>query len=89
VEIRNAGVDKGTAALEWISRGVYDFIFAAGDDWTDEDLFKILPPDAVSIRVGVAHTHAAYNVRNPAEMVSFLEILTATPRQALSKPARH
>ena len=39
VEIRNAGVNKGIAARRWMMNAAYDFVFAAGDDWTDEDLF--------------------------------------------------
>ncbi len=46
VEVRSAGVNKGTAAMHFVSRGDYDFILAVGDDWTDEDLFKILPEKA-------------------------------------------
>ena len=29
----------------------WDFILAVGDDWTDEDLFRMLPPGAYTIKV--------------------------------------
>ncbi len=73
VEIRHAGVDKGSAALQWLATADYDFVFAVGDDATDEDLFRAMPSSAVTIRVGTAGTHARYNLRNSTEVVSLLQ----------------
>jgi len=64
LEVRNTGVSKGTAALEWLGRVEADFILAVGDDWTDEDLFRALPPAAYSVRVGMAQTAARYYLSN-------------------------
>ena len=75
VEIRRAGVDKGSAASFWLGSGANDFILAVGDDTTDEDLFKVLPPSAISIRVGISPTHAQYNIRNCAEVIDLLRSL--------------
>ncbi|MGH7826921.1 MAG: bifunctional alpha,alpha-trehalose-phosphate synthase (UDP-forming)/trehalose-phosphatase [Candidatus Binatia bacterium] len=75
VEIRNAGVNKGTAALDWMSEHHFDFILAIGDDATDEDLFRALPESAVSIRVGISGTHAHHNLRNIFEVIDFLRSL--------------
>jgi trehalose 6-phosphate synthase/phosphatase len=72
VEIRNAAVNKGTAALEWVSGDNFDFVLAVGDDTTDEDLFRALPVTAVSIRVGISATHAHHNVRNTFEVIDLL-----------------
>ena len=63
VEIRRAGVDKGTAALNWLNDGDYDFIIGIGDDTTDEDLFKNMPASALTIRVGIAPTLHAMRYR--------------------------
>jgi trehalose 6-phosphate synthase/phosphatase len=60
VEVRNTGVNKGTAVTDWLSAHALDFIMAVGDDWTDEDLFKALPATAFSVRLGVANTAARY-----------------------------
>jgi trehalose 6-phosphate synthase/phosphatase len=60
LEVRNTGVTKGTAAQDWVARSEPDFILAIGDDWTDEDLFRALPPTAFSVRVGLANTAARY-----------------------------
>jgi trehalose 6-phosphate synthase/phosphatase len=73
VEIRHAGVDKGSAALQWLARNDYDFILAVGDDATDEDLFRAVPASAVTIRVGIAGTLARYNLRNSAEIIGLLQ----------------
>jgi trehalose 6-phosphate synthase/phosphatase len=73
VEVRGSGINKGIAALEWLGTGQYDFLFAAGDDWTDEDLFGVLPETAWSVKVGVASTRARYNVRDHRDLVRILE----------------
>lgn len=62
LEIRATNVTKGTAALDWLAMNQSDFVLAIGDDWTDEDLFRALPPEACTIRVGVAQTAALYRL---------------------------
>lgn len=65
IEIRNAGINKGTGAMHFISKGGHDFFLAIGDDWTDEDLFKALPQEnAYSIKVGMTWSYAKYNLQN-------------------------
>lgn len=71
VEVRNAGLTKGDAGRYWMSKGEFDFILAAGDDWTDEDLFKALPKTAFSIRIGMTQSYAHFNLRNCAEFLEF------------------
>jgi trehalose 6-phosphate synthase/phosphatase len=77
VEVRIAGVEKGTAGLYFLSRTTYDFILAAGDDWTDEDLFRNLPEEAFSIKVGTSASHARYNVRSYQDVRQLLKELVA------------
>ncbi len=62
VEIKNAGINKGKAALYWIKKEQYDFILAIGDDRTDEDIFKVLPESAYTIKVGLEQTAARFNM---------------------------
>jgi trehalose 6-phosphate synthase/phosphatase len=64
IEVRVAGINKGTTARELIAEGDYDFIFAIGDDRTDEDLFAALPDSAHSVKVGGTHSHARYTCRD-------------------------
>ena len=49
-----------------------------GDDWTDEDLFRALPPTAFSVRVGVANTAARYYLGNPAAVRRVLREMSAS-----------
>jgi trehalose 6-phosphate synthase/phosphatase len=60
IEVRPSGINKGAAAQEWLKDRAPEFILGIGDDWTDEDLFRALPPGACSVRVGVANTAAQY-----------------------------
>lgn len=75
VEIRMAGLNKGLAALHWLESGTYDFMLAAGDDWTDEDLFRILPEKAFSIKVGLTPSLARFNVINYKDIIRLLKDL--------------
>ena len=53
IEIKTSGINKGTAAARWIAGYHPDFIFTIGDDRTDEDTFRAMPPTAYSVKVGV------------------------------------
>lgn len=72
VEVKNASVNKGRVALRWISREDWDFILAIGDDWTDEDVFKVLPATAWSIKVGLGASAAKFNLESSSEVRSLL-----------------
>jgi len=76
VEIRNAGIHKGAAALAWLTKDIFDFVMAMGDDSTDEELFKVLPETAYTLRVGITQSYARLNVRNHLEAIELLEGLT-------------
>ena len=60
MEIKSSNVNKGRAAMRMISRKEYDFIFAVGDDWTDEFMFQELPEEAITVKVGRMKTQARY-----------------------------
>ena len=68
VEVKNAGINKGRVALRWISREKWDFILAIGDDWTDEDVFKVLPATAWSIKVRFSASAAKFNLSSPRQV---------------------
>ncbi|MDE1819176.1 MAG: hypothetical protein KGI19_11310, partial [Thaumarchaeota archaeon] len=69
------GINKGTAAAHFISKKNFDFMLSIGDDWTDEDMFKILPPAAYSIRVGMIPSYARFNLHNHREVIDLLDTL--------------
>jgi trehalose 6-phosphate synthase/phosphatase len=86
IEVRNTGVNKGTAAVEWLGTTPPDFILGIGDDRTDEDLFRALPASAVSVRVGVATTAARFHLSNHAAVRRILQELALVRSVAKAKP---
>jgi trehalose 6-phosphate synthase/phosphatase len=78
IEIRNAGINKGTAVRRWLSNSDFDFIMAIGDDLTDEDMFAVLPQRAYSFRVGATPTRARFRLNNAGEVLQFLTELALT-----------
>ncbi len=62
IEIKNSGINKGRAAMFFLSKKDYDFILAMGDDVTDEDMFKLLPKDSYTIKIGYEISSAKYNL---------------------------
>ena len=86
LEVRNTGVSKGTAALEWLAALPPGFILAVGDDWTDEDLFRALPPEACSVRVGLARTAARYYLNSHTAVRHLLRQLVEVKATERAKP---
>ncbi len=76
LEIKSTGVDKGRAAHRWLCREDGGFVFVAGDDHTDEDVFEIAPAGAWTVKVGLGPTRAAYSVHSTGDIVSLLESMT-------------
>lgn len=75
IEVKVSGINKGTAASEFLYNNAADFVMAIGDDWTDEFLFKELPEEAHTIKVGSGNSVAKYYVDNYKDVRSFLENL--------------
>ncbi|MGB0523337.1 MAG: bifunctional alpha,alpha-trehalose-phosphate synthase (UDP-forming)/trehalose-phosphatase [Flammeovirgaceae bacterium] len=68
IEIKNRDVNKGKAARKWLGKNSYGFIFAIGDDVTDEDTFHAMPESAYTIKVGIVPSEATYNVKSTVEV---------------------
>ncbi len=75
LEVKDVRVNKGLAVAHLMRENSYDFILAAGDDVTDEDLFDALPSHAFSIKVGFGSTRAAYYVDDWRAIRSLLQKL--------------
>ncbi len=75
LEIRLAGINKGTAVQKLLEKHSADFILCIGDDRTDEDMFKVLPPEAFTIKVGEGDTAARYRLRNTGQVKGLLKVL--------------
>jgi trehalose 6-phosphate synthase/phosphatase len=65
VEVRNSEINKGRGIMPWLAEKKWDFVLALGDDWTDEDMFRILPSTAYSIKVSYGPTEARYFLKSP------------------------
>ena len=76
IEILNSEVNKGTVVNEIIGKDDFDFVFCAGDDVSDEYMFKNLPADSISVMVGVKNKNAKFFMENSQEMIGFLEEIT-------------
>ncbi len=75
IEFKNVGINKGRAALHWINRQKWDFILAAGDDVTDEDLFSVMPDYAYSIKVRRGVSRARFDVESHVKLRKLLKKL--------------
>ena len=74
LEIKHPAINKGSAVKRWVV-SPHDFILAIGDDTTDEDLFRILPESAFSIKVGKGLTYAQYRLPTTKHVVRLLKKL--------------
>ena len=76
LEVKKKGHDKGVAASHLIEQKPdLDFFLAIGDDRTDEDLFKALPPEAITIKVGAVSSNAKYNLKQQSDVQPFIDKL--------------
>jgi trehalose 6-phosphate synthase/phosphatase len=72
VEVKNEDITKGGYYLTHLSRPGWDFQLAIGDDWTDETLFRVLPEDAWSIKVGFGPSAARSVLPTTSEVHALL-----------------
>jgi trehalose 6-phosphate synthase/phosphatase len=75
VEIKNMEINKGKATSALLHNKDYDFIMALGDDHTDEDIFKALPDNSLTVKVGSNISAARFYLRNYHEVRALLRSL--------------
>jgi len=75
LEIKSGKYDKGQAAKALMKDHDFDFLLAAGDDQTDEDLFKAMPDLSYTIRVGSSPSYAKFNVSDLSDLLGLLKTL--------------
>jgi trehalose 6-phosphate synthase/phosphatase len=74
VEVTAAQVNKGAAVMRCLEGQAYGLVVVAGDDATDESMFRLDLQNLVSVRVGEAQdSHAQYSVPNPAAFRRLVE----------------
>ena len=75
IEVKAGPFSKGQAIRKWLAKRRWEFILACGDDRTDEDMFRALPKDAWTIKVGRGHTQARFFLTHPRELREVLASL--------------
>ena len=72
VEITPTHMNKGAAVRRILEEKRYDLVLVAGDDQTDESMFRLDVPNLVTVRVGHGETRARYQLATPAAFRKFL-----------------
>jgi trehalose 6-phosphate synthase/phosphatase len=86
VEVKLIWANKRQVCSRFLLTGSQpEFILAAGDDATDEDLFSQLPSSAWTIHVGRNRSRARYFVVGPEEMVGLIAQLVGSPGMPASR----
>ena len=76
VEVRPAWANKGQVFDHLIADLPHpDFLFVAGDDRTDEDLFEHAPAGAWTIHIGQGMTRAAFALPDPESLRRLLSAM--------------
>ncbi len=76
IEVKTGSINKGSTGSYWLRETNPDYILAVGDDWTDEYLFMALPREAYTLRVGLTHSHARYNLSDHKAVLELLAKLS-------------
>ncbi|MBE0534201.1 MAG: bifunctional alpha,alpha-trehalose-phosphate synthase (UDP-forming)/trehalose-phosphatase [Phycisphaerae bacterium] len=72
VEISSLQVSKGAAMSYFTQNRRYDVIVCAGDDQTDESMFRLEDERLIKIKVGREETLADIRMDNPADFRNFI-----------------
>jgi trehalose 6-phosphate synthase/phosphatase len=72
LEVKQHEINKGLATEMTLKKFKPTFILAAGDDYTDEDMFKALPESAYSVKVGSGASKAWFFVESVDEIRNLL-----------------
>jgi trehalose 6-phosphate synthase/phosphatase len=76
LEVKQHNINKAHATDNTMRKFKPDFILAAGDDYTDEDMFRVLPKNAYSVKVGSGASEARYFAESVDEIRDLLFRLT-------------
>ena len=75
IEVKPISINKGQAIRLWLDKQDWPFIFCAGDDYTDEDMFTALPETATSCKIGYGPSSAKFRLSSPDRLELFLKKL--------------
>lgn len=75
VEIKPIECNKGNFIKKLLLRTSFDFILTAGDDITDEYIFKAMPDDSYTIKIGLTPSYAKYNIESSRAFIDLIKKL--------------
>jgi trehalose-phosphatase len=85
VEVKPIWASKGEVFAHLLAaQPEPDFLFAAGNDRSDEDLFERIPSGSWTVHVGAGPTRAAFVVANSQSVQALLEAFAATQRSQIA-----
>jgi trehalose 6-phosphate synthase/phosphatase len=73
VEVAAAQISKGAAVKNIVDSERYGLILCAGDDVTDESMFRLGVENLITIKIGLGETFAKFRMYSPAQFRRFLE----------------
>ncbi|MEP7204857.1 MAG: bifunctional alpha,alpha-trehalose-phosphate synthase (UDP-forming)/trehalose-phosphatase [Candidatus Saccharibacteria bacterium] len=73
IEIKPKRMNKGVIVSDLLAKRDWDFVLAAGDDYTDEDMFEALPDGAYTVHVGRQSTVARFQVDDVSDVLALIE----------------
>jgi len=74
VEVASVQNNKGAAVRSFVEVGNFDLVVVAGDDTTDESMFKLALANLISIKIGPGETAAKIRLPSPARFRRLLEM---------------
>lgn len=78
IEVSSIHVNKGAAVNHFLNKADYDLVICAGDDQTDEAMFRLENDRILTLKIGDGESHARYRIPDPASF-----------RTLMSKVATH
>jgi trehalose 6-phosphate phosphatase len=84
VEMTVVKADKGSAVMALKASLGADRLAYFGDDVTDEDVFALMDPGDVGVKVGQGETRARFRVEDPTDVAEALSMLLDCRRPAQS-----
>jgi len=75
LEVKQANINKSQAVGQWLADKKWQFVLAAGDDSTDEEVFTQLSASSYSIKVGMGISEARFYVESPGHLRRLLREL--------------
>ncbi|MFW6020144.1 MAG: bifunctional alpha,alpha-trehalose-phosphate synthase (UDP-forming)/trehalose-phosphatase [Bacteroidales bacterium] len=78
LEVKQSIINKGLTAEMLMHQKDYDFVLAMGDDWADENIFRIINDQGISVKIGMEQTQANYFLETTESVLHFLQKVTKT-----------